>query len=219
MSDAITPREFHEADGVQDWRAVFEGAAACFVTGSFATGVALVDEIGAVADAADHHPDVDLRYASVTVRLVSHDVGRLSRRDVALAREISAAARRLGISADPGRVQTVQLTVDRLVAADVQPFWAALLGYDADGDEDLVDPGGRGPSVWFQQLEQAGGVDQTGRNRLHVDVGLPHDLAEQRVAAALAAGGRLVTDSHAPSWWVLADGEGNEACVSTWLGR
>ena len=60
---------------------------------------------------------------------------------------------------------------------------------------------------------------RTGRNRLHVDVSVPHDQAEARIAAALAAGGRLVTDQNAPTWWVLADAEGNEACVATWLGR
>lgn len=75
-------------------------ARAHFRTGSFAAGVELVDAIGELADAADHHPDVDLRYAGVTVRLVSHDVGGLSERDVALARQISAAARELDLMPD-----------------------------------------------------------------------------------------------------------------------
>ena len=37
--------------------------------------------------------------------------------------------------------------------------------------------------------------------------------------AAIDAGGRLVTDAHAPSWWVLPDAEGNETCIGMWLGR
>jgi 4a-hydroxytetrahydrobiopterin dehydratase len=57
------------------------------------------------------------------------------------------------------------------------------------------------------------------RNRIHLDVSVPHDQAEARVAAALAAGGHLVTDQYAPAWWVLADAEGNEACVATWMSR
>jgi 4a-hydroxytetrahydrobiopterin dehydratase len=57
------------------------------------------------------------------------------------------------------------------------------------------------------------------RNRMHIDVWVPHDQAEARVAAAIAAGGRLVTDAHAPMWWVLADPEGNEADVATWMSR
>ena len=57
------------------------------------------------------------------------------------------------------------------------------------------------------------------RNRIHIDVIVPHDVAEGRVTAALAAGGTLVTDKYARSWWVLADADGNEACVSTWQDR
>jgi 4a-hydroxytetrahydrobiopterin dehydratase len=72
-----------------------------------------------------------------------------------------------------------------------------------------------GPSVWFQQMTEP----RTQRNRIHVDVIVPHDVAEQRVAEALAAGGTLLTDEYARSWWVLADADGNEACVSTWQDR
>ncbi len=215
MTGRITPRQFHEAVGVEDWRVLFEGACAHFRTGSFAAGVALVDAIGRLADAANHHPDVDLRYDGVTVRLPPHDGGGLSEHDVTLARQISAAARELDVPADPTAVQTVQVAIDRLVGAEVQPFWRAVLGYREMGSEDLVDPHGRGPSVWFQQMN----APRPQRNRIHVDISVPHDQAEARVAAALAAGGHLVTDQYAPAWWVLADAEGNEACVATWMGR
>jgi 4a-hydroxytetrahydrobiopterin dehydratase len=57
------------------------------------------------------------------------------------------------------------------------------------------------------------------RNRIHIDVFVPHDQAEARVAAAIAAGGRLVTDKFAPTWWTLADAEGNEADVCTWQAQ
>jgi 4a-hydroxytetrahydrobiopterin dehydratase len=93
MTERITAGQFHAAAGVEDWRVVFAGACTCFRTGSFSAGVALVTAIGALADAAGHHPDVDLRYAAVTVRMTTHDVGGLSERDVELARQISAAAR------------------------------------------------------------------------------------------------------------------------------
>ena len=215
MTDRITPGQFHQAPGVEDWRVVSHVARANFRTGSFSTGVALVDAIGRLADAANHHPDVDLRYGDVTVRLRSHDVDGLSERDVALARKISDAARELDIAADPTAVQQVNLTIDALVQADVLPFWRALLGYQDRGDDDLVDPRGSGPKIWFQSMDGA----RPQRNRVHVDVSVPHDQAEARVAAAVAAGGRLVSDEHAPAWWVLADAEGNEACVATWMGR
>jgi 4a-hydroxytetrahydrobiopterin dehydratase len=215
MTERMTPRQFQEADGVQDWRVLFNGACAYFRTGSFANGVALVDAIGALADAANHHPDVDLRYAGVTVRLWTHDVDGLSGRDVGLARQISTAARELGATADPAAVQHVQVAIDALVGPDVMPFWRAVLGYRQVGDTDLRDPQGRGPSFWFQQM----GAPRPQRNRIHIDVSVPHDQAEARVAAAVAAGGHIVSDDHAPAWWTLADAEGNEVDVATLMGR
>jgi 4a-hydroxytetrahydrobiopterin dehydratase len=215
MTGRITPKQFHEADGVEDWRVLFEGACAHFRTGSFSAGVALVDAIGRLADVANHHPDVDLRYGSVTVRLMSHDIDGFSERDVTLARQISVAARELDVPADPTAVQTVQVAIDALVHPDVMPFWRAVLGYREMGDEDLVDPRGRGPSLWFQQMD----APRPQRNRIHVDISVPHDQAEARVAAAIAAGGHLVSDENAPAWWTLADAEGNEADVATWMGR
>ena len=215
MTERLSARRFHEAEGIEDWRVLFDGACAYFRTGSFAVGVELVDAIGRLADAADHHPDVDVRYRGVTVRLTTHDVGGLSERDIALARQISDAAHDLDVRADPTALQTVQLAIDTLVRSDVRPFWEAVLGYgEADGD-DLVDPHGRGPSLWFQPME----ASRPQRNRIHVDVSVPHDRAEARVSAAIAAGGHLITAEHAPAWWVLADAEGNEACVATWVGR
>jgi 4a-hydroxytetrahydrobiopterin dehydratase len=126
-------------------------------------------------------------------------------------------ARELGVLADPSAVQTIQVTIDALVGPEVMPFWRAVLGYRDRGDspEDLIDPHGRGPSFWFQQMD----APRPQRNRIHIDVWVPHDHAEARIAAAIAAGGHLVTDQYAPAWWVLADAEGNEACVATWMGR
>jgi 4a-hydroxytetrahydrobiopterin dehydratase len=215
MTERISPREFHQADGVDDWRVVFSGACAYFKTGSFRVGVALVNAIGELADAANHHPDVDLRYPGVTVRLVTHEVGGLSERDVELARQISAAARDLGVTADPSQVQTVQVAIDVIGRDRVMPFWQAVLGYKPLEDEDLTDPHASGPSFWFQEIDEA----QPGRNRFHIDVSVPHDQGEARVAAAIAAGGHLVSDENAPEWWTVADPDGNEADIATWLGR
>jgi len=191
------------------------GAYAHFRTGTFATGVRLVDVIGELADAANHHPDVDLRYAGVMVRLVTHEVDGLSQPDVELARQISVAARALGAPADPTAVQDVQVSIDALLISEVRAFWQAVLDYREKGDEDLFDPHFRGPSFWFQEMDSP----RPQRNRIHVDICVPHDQAEARVAAAIAAGGHLITDQYAPSWWVLADAQGNEACVASWMDR
>lgn len=215
MTQQITARRFHESAGVEDWRVLAFGACAAFHTGSFAAGVALVDEIGKLAGALNHDPDVDLRPRGVIVRLMTYEVQGLSERDLELARQISAAARELGAPADPSAVQDVDLAIDVLVPDDVMPFWRALLGYEPMGSEDLVDPHRRWSPIWFQRMD----APRPQRNRIHVDLFLPHDQAEARIAAALAAGGRLVSDQHEPAWWTLADPEGNEADVATWQGR
>jgi 4a-hydroxytetrahydrobiopterin dehydratase len=215
MPDSLTFRQFHEADGVEDWRAVADCVGALFRTDGFAHGVRLAGDIGALVEAADYRADIDLRATSVTVCLAGGEEGGLSGRDVEVARRISATARALDAPADPAAVQVVTLTVDALDTPAVRGFWAAVLGYDERGDEDVVDPVRRGPGIWFQPTDDP----RPQRNRLHVDVYVPPEQAEARIAAALAAGGRVVTDEHAPSWWVLADAEGNEACVCTWVGR
>jgi 4a-hydroxytetrahydrobiopterin dehydratase len=216
----ISQRQFHEAAGTQDWRALGEGACAYFRTGSFEGGARLLQRISELAGLGDHHPDADLRHRGVTVRLITITPGcfGLSQRDVELARQISAVARELGAPADPSVVQAVQVSVDALVSAEVMPFWRAVLGYEYCGDspvEDLTDPRGRGPAFWFQQMD----APRLQRSRIHIDVWVPYDQAEARIAAALAAGGRLVSDDHAPAWWTLADAEGNEADVATAMGR
>lgn len=213
MVQAITVEEFHAAVPGDTWHRVYGGATAYFATGSFDKGVEFVRAIGELADAANHHPDVDLRYPAVTVRLRTHEIGGLSERDAALAVQIEDAARRLGIEPDHARVHTVQLAIDAMDIPGVLPFWQAVLGYDRRDENDLVDPRGIGPNVWFQQMD----APRPQRNRIHVDLALPRDQAEGRIAAALDAGGRIVSDENAPHWWTLADPEGNEIDVAPWV--
>jgi 4a-hydroxytetrahydrobiopterin dehydratase len=207
MTVQITAGLFHAADGVEDWRCLYHLVSAYFPTGSLSAGIALVDEMGRLAVGNEReYLNVDLRHVGVTVSL--------SRRDISLARRISAAARALGIPADPTAVQLINITLDAL-STNVLPFWQALLGYQQIGDDYLADPARRGPGFELQSMEAA----RPQRNRMHLDIAVPHDQAEDRIAAALAAGGRVISDAHAPMWWVLADAEGNEACIATWVGR
>jgi 4a-hydroxytetrahydrobiopterin dehydratase len=217
MTETLTPEQFHDAVGFDDWRVLlfFNGACTHYRTGSFAKGLALVNAIGELAEAADHHPDVDLRIEGVTVRLKSFDVGWLTQRDVKMATQISAVAREHGLKADPTAVQEVNLTIDALSRPEIMAFWRAVLGYEQVGDEDLVDRHRHGPSIWYQDMD----APRPQRNRVHIDISVPHDQAEARIAAAIAAGGRLVSDEHAPMWWTLADPEGNEVDIATWMGR
>jgi 4a-hydroxytetrahydrobiopterin dehydratase len=221
MTDQIRVRQFHESEGVEDWRVLGDGACAFFRTGSFAAGARLVGAIGELASIDDHHPDVDVRHDGVTVRLItiSDDYYGMSRRDVELARRISAVAREQGVPADPAAVQALLVIPGAPVTADVMPFWQAVLGYVRRGDtpgEDLVDPRGRGPAFWFESMDEP---RPGGGGAIHVAIWVPHEQAQARIAAALAAGGRMVRDEFAPSWWTLADSAGNEADIATTMSR
>ena len=211
----VTYAEFAAMEGLDDWRANMGAARAEFRAPSFAAGADLVAAIAAAADAADHHPEVSLRYpGTVRVVLSTHATGGISDADVSLARTISGLARVAGATADPHVAQVTEVAIDTMDADRIRPFWAAVLGYRDTGGS-LVDPTGFGPPFWFQQMDEP----RTERNRFHIDITVAHDIAEARVAAAIAAGGHLVTDRYARSWWVLADADGNEACICTWQDR
>ncbi|MGK5679263.1 4a-hydroxytetrahydrobiopterin dehydratase [Actinoplanes sp. URMC 104] len=181
-------------------------------TGDFRTGLALADAIGEVAEQMDHHPDLDLRYPAVHIRLTSHDVGGVTMRDVRLARAITSVASALGLQLEARLVSVLEWALDTPEAKSVRPFWAAVLA-EADGDE-LVDEAGRLPTVWFQQS----GSEEP-RQHWHPDVWIDPAEVQPRIDAALAAGGTLVSDAEAPAFWVLADPEGNRVCLCTWQDR
>lgn len=213
---ALSAVEFSANPELTDWRVILRRAEAVFRAPSLATAAAWIPKVIAAADAADHHPDIDLRYPGrLHITVTTHAMGGLSDLDMSLAREISALAAAEGFTSEPCTFVGVELAIDATDISAVKPFWQAVLGYVDDGKEALKDPLRLGPPVWFQQMD----APRPQRNRIHVDVNVGHDVAEARVAAALAAGGTLVSDTSARSFWVLADPEGNEACVCTWRDR
>ena len=213
MADYISDAEFSNAEGTSEWRALFWGAKTLYKTGDFATGAKLVAAIAEQVDEVGHAPLVDLRPDTVTITLITIGVG-LSDLDLELARRISRVAADLGLTADPSAVQHVQLAFDAADPEAVMEFWRAALGYVRVGEADMVEPNLVGPTVWFQQKDHV-----APRNRIHVDVSVPHDQAEARVAAVLAAGGRMLGDKYAPESWSLIDVEGNVVDIATWQGR
>jgi 4a-hydroxytetrahydrobiopterin dehydratase len=204
---------------------------------TFATSVPLSEphragEVVAVAgraagtDATRLRMDVRGGRVDLTLPSVSRRTG-FTADDVEAARRISGALADAGYAVTPLRnaagdrsVQAWEIAIDAMDIARIRPFWKAVLAYHdepgGDGPEDaLADPVGEGPTVWFQQMDEP----RPQRNRIHFDITVPHDEADQRRAAALAAGGTLVSDAEARAFWILADAEGNEVCICTWQDR
>jgi 4a-hydroxytetrahydrobiopterin dehydratase len=221
MKDSISPKQFYEAEGVTDWRLTSEGATAFFRTRSFAESARFVQTISELPEIENHRPSVDIRQDGVTVHMITYtdNYFGMSQRDVELARQISVIALKLGLKADPPAVQSLLIIPGAPNIAQVRPFWQAVLGYEPRRDspaEDLVDPRDRGPAFWFEQMNEPRG---DGGGAIHIAIWVPYEQAEARIAAALAAGGRMVRDEFAPSWWTLADAAGNEADIATTKGR
>jgi 4a-hydroxytetrahydrobiopterin dehydratase len=220
MSHPAAPLPFSQVqaeEGLDDWRMMFQTLETRYVTGTFATGLDLTTRIGAAAEEAGHHPELDLRFATLHVRLISRDVFGVTTRDLDLARRISALAADAGVVADPGAVEIVEIALDTPDRAEVKPFWRAVLGYDDHPlhDGEVRDLTGIGPALWFQETAP----HEVPVQRFHLDIRVPPEVAQQRIDAALAAGGTLVSSEHAPAFTVLADPQGNKACITTGLGR
>ena len=213
------------SDAVTDlgWRLVLGELRTEVQTGSLPLAADVAARAASVPG-ADGHLRLDVRADRVLLSLRTAAVGWVTERDVQLAQRITAVAAELRLTTVSGvgdrSVQALEIGIDTLDAAAIRPFWRTVLGYaDEPGRfgpwDGLIDPLGQGPAVWFQRMD----APRPQRNRIHLDVSVPHDEAEPRIAAALAAGGRLINDTEAPAFWVLADAEGNEACVTTWQGR
>jgi 4a-hydroxytetrahydrobiopterin dehydratase len=228
MEQTLSRQDASAAVGDAGWRFLLGTLRTSVLVGSLAEGAEIASRaVEACGAYADQHLQADVRPRRVVLTLQSLDHAAVTTRDIDLAHRISGVVHEAGsrtepdISAEaPRSVQLVEIAIDALDIAAIRPFWKAVLGYadeaGADGPADpLVDPVGQGPAVWFQQMDQA----RSERNRIHLDICVPHDEALRRVAAALAAGGRLLSEVRAPAFWVLSDFEGNEACVTTWQGR
>jgi 4a-hydroxytetrahydrobiopterin dehydratase len=200
------------------WAYLLGGLQTRIHTRNFATGLSVVDAIGAAAEEMNHHPDLNLRYTHVDVRLTSHDERGVTDRDIRLARAISSIAAAAGARLDSSGVSRLELALDTPARESIVPFWAAVLATEhrsgPDFGDELRDPADGLPTVWFQES----GSEEP-RQRWHLDLWVDPAQVQPRIDAALAAGGTLVSDAEAPSFWVLADPQGNRACLCTWQDR
>jgi 4a-hydroxytetrahydrobiopterin dehydratase len=224
MDDDARPTRQQISDAVDPagWRLILEAIYAEVLAPSLVEAAEAASlSVSAVGADGQGHLTVDIRADRTVLRLQSADVGAVTGRDVRLAHEVSGALAARGWRPTPGggSVQALEIAIDALDIPLVRPFWKAVTEYaDEPGSElnaALLDPSGRGPAIWFQQMD----VPRPQRNRIHIDVDVPHEAASARIDAAIAAGGRLLSDDAAPAFWVLADPEGNEACICTWQGR
>jgi 4a-hydroxytetrahydrobiopterin dehydratase len=204
-------REFLAADGLDDWVVLHGGATAVFVVPSLTSALQLAEAVAGVPGFEESGALMTTSGGQLTVRL-TRGVFRLEQRHVDLARAVSDVAAAQGAVADRSRVQEVQLAIAARPDESNVGFWRAVLGYSALDDDNEVDPLGHGSTVWMQELDPA----KTLRHAMHVDVSLAREHAEERLAAALAAGGRIIDESEAPAAWILADPAGNRVCITAW---
>src|SRR3954471_6755762 len=230
--DMLRSAQIAEAN-LSEWRKLAQGLHARYLVDGFGAGVRFVAAVGEAGDALQHHPHVSIGTECVDFKLVSDDavyrddegtehvVEWVTQLDVDLARRITEIAAERAVDADPASITTIELALDTAHAAAIAPVWAALLtgstearGRGTLGD-DVRDATGRVPILWFQDTDE----HETPRQRFHVDVWVPAEVADQRIAAAVAAGGIVVDDSQAPSYTVIADHDGNKACVCAAVAR
>ncbi len=205
LEAAERARREERGDSLVNWVVLAVGLAAAAAALADDTGVELL---------------IDLRPAGVTI-----DSGKdrwVEERFADLAARVQAAARDLGLRADPTPLRFVQVGIDAVDVPTVRAFWRAVLGYELDVRPfitDIFDPRRLAVPLFFQPMSADDTARRAQRNRIHVDVFVPDDQAEARVTAALAAGGRVVYDAEAPEWWTLADPEGNEVDIAVAVGR
>ncbi len=215
--DLVPGDPLGEQTETADWHAVFS-AIACYRTTSPTQQIELADAVAALADDAGFPMLIDLRPGLVIIdsgkdRWES-DAHGLELDFTDLAARIQTAARELGAVADPALPRFVQLFLDAADVAAVRGFWMAALGYIADrrdGLTDIHDPRELSPVLVFQELDASETERRRQRNRIHVELAVPSEVAPQRLATALAAGGELLDES--PGRWRVADPEGNELVI------
>ena len=224
--DMLKGEQIAEAN-LTDWRKLAQGLHARYLVDDFGTGARFVAAVGEAGDALGHHPRVSIGKGYVDLKLVTDDaiyrdgegtehvIEWVTQQDVDLARRITEIAADHKVDADPASVSDIELGLDTARSATIAPVWAALLTGSAEAQgrgspsDEIRDATGRVPNLWFGDADE----HETPRQRFHIEVYVAPEVAEQRIAAALAAGGTIVNDSNAPSLTVIADQDGNKGIV------
>lgn len=188
----------------------------------FESAIEFVNRFADIAEEMNHHPDFDIRYNTIRMRVVSHDVGGLSDRDTKFAAELDKLIDQFELKRQPKKIGRSHLVI---VSPDVEaivPFWKAVFDFKETGGEDqptmLVDRSDVLPPIRFQQRADTtipeDDIDpSSGPMSMQVDVFVPAELAEQRMRDAIEAGGKLISEADAPAMWELADLDGNRVSL------
>jgi 4a-hydroxytetrahydrobiopterin dehydratase len=201
-----------------DWRKLSQPLHTRYLTLNFARAAEFVVAIVEVVGADGEHLEMKLSHDLVDLSLCTRDDGLwVTQKDIDLAREISAIAERYGLEADPAAVTQLEVGLDTAHEDKIGAFWSALMTGSLDNKvrDSIFDPSNRVPAIWFQGT----GEHEPPRQRWHFDLWLAPEVADQRIAAAVSAGGSVVDTTEAPSFTVLADPDGNRVCVCTAEGR
>ena len=223
--DMLFPDKIAAAN-LTDWRKLAQGRHARYLVDDFDAGARFIAALGKVGDSLGHYPIVSLGNGYVDLKLVSQDaiyrdgetehvVEWVTQKDIDLARQIEQIAADQKLVADPGAVSVLELGLDTTNSAAIAPVWASLLtgnresqGHGSPSDE-IRDATGRVPNLWFGDADEK----ETARQRFHIEIYVAPEVAEERIAAAVAAGGNIVDDSNSPTLTVIADQDGNTGVV------
>jgi len=222
--EALSRGDAQAAAQPYGWSYLLGALVARYPVASVAEGVVLANVAAdAAGPACEDRLRIDVRADGVRLSVADHLVG-ITAAEVGLVERIAAAL--LARGAQPARALTtdgshpvveLELAIDTADADRIAPFWMAALGYDPSAYTNgaIVDPAGQLPTIWFQDMDPV----RTQRNRIHLDVTVPHEESTARIGAVVAAGGVVGPTSLPPAYTVLIDADGNEACICTWLGR
>lgn len=196
---------------VEGWVVLHGGAIAAFSVSSLMEAARLSEAVTRIPGLEGSGALLTLTDTALTIRL-TRDIWHLEERHINLANSISEIARHHGAVANPAAVQEVQIAIAAKQESIHLEFWRAVLGYLPLSSDNTCDPLGHGSTVWMQELDEA----KTLRHAMHIDVSVAREYVALRLQSALAAGGRIVDDSHAPKHWTLADRAGNRVCICAW---
>jgi 4a-hydroxytetrahydrobiopterin dehydratase len=204
--------------GLADWRKLSQPLHTRYLVPHLAEAAGFVAAVVKVVGADSRHLEMRLVHGVIDLSLCTREDGLfVTQTDIDLAKKISAIALASGLEADPSAVTQLEVGLDTAHEDKIGQFWSVLLTGSSDNkvSDSVFDPTSRVPAIWFQ-----GTVDhETPRQRWHFDLWLASEVVDERIAAAVSAGGSVIDTSGAPSFTVLADPDGNRVCVCTATGR